>query len=862
MLLLVCGIASPARSDEPRQLTFERDIRPVFRTHCFDCHGAESELKGGLDLRLVRLMQQGGESGPALVPGRPEESYLLQRVRNQDMPPGDKKLSPEEIQLLQQWIEQGAATVRPEPEQIGKGLQITPEDRAYWAYQPVRRPAVPVYADERIRTPIDALLQQAMPAGLTFSPDADKRTLLFRACFDLTGLPPAPELTEAFLADDSPQAYERLLDRLLASPHYGERWARHWLDVAGYADSEGSTVADAERPWAWRYRDYVIQSFNDDKPFDQFLMEQLAGDELAGPIQGDLTPRQVELFTATGFLRMAADGTGSGGDSPEARNQTIADTLKIVGSSLLGMSVACAQCHDHRYDPLPQTDYFALRAVFEPALDWQAWKTPAQRQISLYTAADRQQAADLEAQAQQVAQEKNQKQTEYLAAALDQELQKYEELLRVALRAALDKPEAERTDEQKELLKNHPSVNISPGVLYQYNQSAADDLKKYDERMNQIRAQKPEEQFIRALLEPAGHLPETKRFHRGDHRQPLESVGPGVPQILCPENQPVALAVDDGQLPSSGRRLALARWLVSPANPISARVLVNRVWLHHFGRAIVDTPAEFGKLGATPTHPQLLDWLADEWPRQGWSLKALHKTIMLSTAYRQSSQRDAARQAIDADNQFYWRKPILRLDAELVRDRMLASSGQLDPTLFGRPLAIKEDDAGQTIVDGAQRRRSLYIQVRRSRPLAMLQSFDAPVMETNCDRRTSSTVATQSLMLLNGEFTLEQAAQLAARAEREAPGSLDPQLWAELPEPSGGEGQAALLPQAARAWQLAYGRPPQREEMELVASYLAQQMALYAGGGATLRENTTAPRQALINVCHVLLCSNEFLYIQ
>src|SRR5690606_2295633 len=311
-----------------------------------------------------------------------------------EMPPHGAQVKPAEIETVARWIAAGAKTVRPEPDSIAPGLGITAEERSWWAFQPISRPAdAALPTGPRVRTPIDALLAKAMPAGLEFSPDADKRTLMLRAYFDLLGLPPTPEEAEQFLADESADAYEKLIDRLLASPHYGERWARHWLDAAGYADSEGGAMQDAVRAWAFKYRDYVIRAVNADKPFDRFLHEQPAGDELAGPIAGDLTPEQIELLTATGFLRMAADPTASGDSSPEARNQVVADTLKIVTSSLLGVSVACAQCHDHRYDPIPQSDYYALRAVFEPALDWQAWKTSAERQVSLYTAANRQQAA-------------------------------------------------------------------------------------------------------------------------------------------------------------------------------------------------------------------------------------------------------------------------------------------------------------------------------------------------------------------------------------------------------------------------------------------------------------------------------------
>jgi hypothetical protein len=797
-ILAVTLVASGAgASDSPGELTFEKDVRPIFREFCFDCHGATEQPEAGLDLRLVRFLQQGGESGPALIPGEPEKSLLLARIKSGEMPPGEARVPAEQIELLERWVRQGAPTARPEPDMLGPGVPITIEERSYWAFQPIRRPEIPAFpGNERIRTPVDALLQQAMPAGLTFSPDADRETLIRRAYFTLLGLPPSPEELNRWSQHSSEDWFDQLVETLLESPHYGERWARHWLDVAGYADSEGYTVQDADRPWAWKYRDYVVRSLNADKPFNQFILEQLAGDELAGPPEGDWTPEQIELLTATGFLRMAADGTGSGDNSPEARNKVVADTIKIVSSSLLGLSVACAQCHDHRYDPISHVDYHALRAVFEPALDWQNWQVPSQRLVSLYTAANRQQAAEIEAEAQQVAAEKSTKQTEYMAQALEKELQKYEEPLRTQLREAYETAANARNPEQQELLKKYPSVNISPGVLYQYLPEAAEDLKKYDQKIAEIRSRKPPEEFLQALREPVNHTPVTRLFFRGDHQQPKQEVHPGPLRIEAPEEELPQFPVDDPALPTTGRRLAYARWLTNGKHPLVARVLVNRIWLHHFGRGLVATPGDFGKLGSLPSHPELFDYLADEFMQQGWSLKRFHRLLLSSTVWRQSSFRDPAREALDPDNNFYWRKPLQRLEAEIIRDRMLAAAGVLQADLGGPPLAIREDETGQVIVDGLQRRRSLYIRNRRSQPVAMLQTFDAPVMEVNCECRSVSTVATQSLILMNGEFTLEMARLLAERAVREM-------------QPLAADQLAALptLPSAPpERWQYGYGR--------------------------------------------------------
>ncbi|MEX2168649.1 MAG: PSD1 and planctomycete cytochrome C domain-containing protein [Pirellulales bacterium] len=783
LLVSVFEIATSSATDPATPPTYEADIRPIFRAHCFDCHGAVDEKQGNLDLRLVRFQLAGGDSGPAIAPGDPEASLLLARISAGEMPPGEAKVTPQEIETIERWIAAGAKTARPEPESIAPGLGITEEERSWWAFQPIERPdVVTPSTDPHVRIAIDVLLREAMPEELTFSPDADKRTLLLRAYFDLLGLPPTPEEAEQFLADESPEAYEKLIDRLLASPHYGERWARHWLDAAGYADSDGGNEQDVVRTWAFKYRDYVIRSFNADKPFDRFVHEQLAGDELAGPIAGDLTAEQIELLTATGFLRMAADGTASASDPPVARNQVVTDTLKIVTSSLLGISVACAQCHDHRYDPIPQTDYYALRAVFEPALDWQAWKSSGERQVSLYTAADRQRAAEIEAEAQKTSVERAAKLVVYMAEALEKELTKYEEPSRAELRAAYTTAADQRSDAQKQLLEKYPSVNVSEGVLYQYNQAAADDLKKFDERIAATRATKPAEEFLRVLTEPVGHVPETKLFHRGDYRQPMQVVAPGALSVCSPESGRTEFAVKSAELPTTGRRLAFARWLSGPDNPLTARVIANRVWMHHFGRGLVTTPADFGRLGTQPSHPALLDWLVAALRDSGWSLKHLHRAIMLSTAYRQSSRREPAQIAIDADNRYYARQNVLRLDAEALRDRALAATGTLDRTQFGPPAGIAEDDTGQVIVAGDVQRRSLYLLQRRTQPVALMQAFDAPVMQTNCEVRPSSTVATQSLMLMNGQFWLNQAAALANRAQREQAQAVPAELAADLPQ--------------------------------------------------------------------------------
>lgn len=871
-------------------LTFEKHIRPIFKAQCFECHGEGDQLKGGLDVRLRRFLVRGGETGPAIVSKQPDKSLLMQKVESGEMPKRERKLSSDQIELIRRWIAEGAPTARAEPDTIATGMFITAEEQAHWAFQPILRPPIPKpQQPERVRTAIDAFIEARFPdKNLAFSPEADKVTLIRRAYFDLIGFPPNPEEVANYVNDHSDDAYEKLIDRLLSSPRYGERWARHWLDVAGYADSEGYAEADTPRDYAYKYRDYVIRSLNNDKPFDQFVHEQLAGDELAVETYLDReaaiqSPGAIEKLAATGFLRMGPDGTGSGGvDADAARNQVLADTIRIVSTSLIGLTVGCAQCHDHRYDPIPQTDYYRLRAILEPAYDWTHWRNPSQRLISLYTESDRTLAKAIDDEARTLAEEKGEKEKRSIREALDKHLEKFDAELRDLLKTAFNTSAKDRNPEQTKLLKDHPSVNITPGVLYQYNQKAADELKELDSKIAAIRARKPPEDFIRALTEVPGQIPVTYLFHRGDPKQPKQTVSPGTLSVLSQPDAGSELPLTSNQVPSTGRRLAFARWLTSNANPLLARVWVNRVWMHHFGRGIVGTPADFGLTGEKPTHPELLDWLASAFSARdsigaegntlGWSLKRLHKLIMTSTVYRQASLRSPEKDAIDPENHLYWRKPVQRLDAEAIRDSILTVSGSLNTKLFGVPIPVREDLVGQVVVGidkkqgdnkmpvdvpmhGEEFRRSVYIQVRRSRPLGFLNSFDAPAMELNCERRQSSTVAPQALMLMNSEFAIDQAQRFAERLFAVRPGA----DWDRLD----------------LAWKLAFSREPSETEIEQCLSFLSSQVSLFheEAGSEPSKANVgeknenvqsrklSAELQAWTNLCQALMSANEFLYV-
>ncbi len=837
-VMFMAWIASHASAADP--VTFEQHVRPILKAYCLDCHGAGEKMPGNLDLRLKRFAVAGGKGGPAIVLKEPGKSLLIERMKSGEMPPVGKKVPAEQIAVIEKWIANGAPTLRDEPATLPPGLGITAEERGYWFYQPLRRLTAPEIqnAKAEIRNEIDAfVLAKLREKGLGFNPDADRATLIRRAAFDLTGLPPTQKEIDEFLADASADAYEKLLDRLLASPAYGERWGRHWLDAAGFADSDGDGTVDTVRPNAWRYRDYLIRALNADKPLDRFVIEQLAGDELVARPWANLKPDQIELLAATGFLRTAPDGTSSG-FTPANVEQVATDTLKIVTSSLMGTSVACAQCHDHRYDPIPQRDYYQLRAVFEPALDPSKWRRPAERVVSLYTDADRAKAAAVDAEAGKLQVEFNQKQAAAVRAVFEMELGKFPADDRPQLKAAFDTPENKRTEEQKKLVATNPKLNVTVGTLYLYDVKSTNELKTMQAKIQAKRAERPVEEFVAVMAEVPGRVPVTKLFHRGDARQPMgPDLTPADLTIAAPDDKRFEIVPKDANVSTTGRRLAWAKHLTDGTHPLFGRVMANRIWLNHFGRGIVDTPGEFGKLGQLPTHPELLDWLATELPRQGWSLKKFHKLIMTSTTYRQSSKRDPGKDAVDRANALYGRFSVRRLEAEAVRDRLLLVAGRLDRTQFGPAILVVEDAAGQVGTPDDKPRRSIYLQARRSKPVAFLTTFDAPAGELNCERRNSTTSAPQSLMLLNSDFVRKQAGHLAARVKAEVKSDPTTERF------------------VTTAWNLAYLRPPTAEELRLGVSFLKDQTAAL-GGKAKDPELA-----ALTNLCQQLLASNEFLYV-
>ena len=871
---------------EEAALTFEKDVRPILKTHCFHCHGEDGEKKAGLDVRLARFLQQGGDAGPALLAGKPNESLLVEVLESGEMPKEKPKLPDHEIATIRAWIEQGAKTARPEPETLGPGHLFTEEERSWWSLQPIAKVTVPERSGERVHNEIDAFVEERLEGeGLSFSPTADPIALIRRTTFNLTGLPPSPEEVETFLSgykENPTKAFRALVGRLLASDAYGERWARHWLDVAGYADSEGVTETDVERKHAWRYRDYVISALNADKPFDAFVREQLAGDEIAmrEGVHADAPTeegkkRYAELLTATGFLRMAPDGTAAKNDLL-TRNSSITDTLKIVSTAFYGMTIQCAECHDHRYDPISQADFYRLRAVFEPGFDPKSWRRPAQRLVSLQTKEDKARAAEIEAEAKKVDAERLEKQKEFIADILERELAKRDEGIRDELRTAFRTDAKERTDEQTALLKQHPSINrLNAGSLYLYDTTYktkhAATLKEMTAKAAKIREKKPKEEFVRAFTEVPKKpeaIPATFLFHRGDPESPKEEVTPSDLSVF-ETWRTTALPTHTAAIPSTGRRLALAEALTDGRHPLLARVMVNRVWMHHFGHGLVRSVADFGHLGEEPSHPEMLDWLAAEFMANGWSLKHLHRLILSSHTWQQASDRDELRERLDPDNRFLSRQNKRRLEAETLRDSLLAVSGKLNDKIGGEPVPVMFTEEGQVVIgvdttdtagrqtgkyislEGEEFRRSIYVQIRRSRPLEMFAAFDAPAMtEANCEIRPVTTVSPQSLLLMNNLGMREFAQHFAERLEKEC-----------------GDGDANTV--IERAWKLAFGRAPSEQEAKEASDFLTLQTAYYTVNPAQLEvsagpvpaEMPSARFLGYTALAHALMSANEFLYL-
>jgi hypothetical protein len=767
---------------------------------CTICHGTRKQ-EGGLDLRSRVSMLRGGKSGPALVPGKPDESPMLKRVVAEECPPRKrlveamvKPMEPDEVKKLSRWIEIGAPEAPDEPDLAGTPGDplIHEKDRQFWSFRPPahNKPPMVDHAGQ-VRNPIDAfVLQKLEEKKLSLSPQADRLTLLRRATFDLTGLPPEPAETEAFLADNSEHAYENLIDRLLSSPRYGERWGRVWLDLAGYSDCEGRREQHLPRTAAWRYRDYVIRAFNSDKPYDRFLLEQLAGDELADYEKvPEITQEIGDNLVATGFLRMVSDPTWANltGFVPD-RLEVMADVVDVLGSGVMGLTFKCARCHNHKFDPLPQRDYYRLIALFKGAYDENDWLKP----------------------------ELNNGFGGALSAGLGERY-----LTHVT------------TAERKRWQENNGKIEKEIEALKAGAQTAETPNK-----IKQLEARRQPEPRIMALWD-RGEPSRTYIYRRGNYLTAGPPVAPGIPGVLAEPGTTFEIKAPWPGAKSTGRRLAFARWLTQPDNPLTARVMINRVWEHHFGHGIVRSVGNFGKMGDRPTHPELLDWLAGEFVRQGWSLKAMHKLMMTSNTYRQVSSVSAENEDRDPANNLLSRMPLRRMEAEELRDSLLWVSGTLDETQFGPPDPIKARADGLVL---SGKRRSIYVQQLRKQPASLLETFDFPSMNPNCLQRSESVVATQALHLLNDAAVREMAKQFADRVFQLA-----------------GSGPAEEI---EKIYWMALSRPPSAEEQQACLNTLEGLRVKWAESSAS---NNSAPpeaaHKALATLCHTVLNSAAFLYI-
>ena len=860
-LLAATGTAS-AYSEA---LKFETDVRPILKAACFHCHGEEKKKRGGLDVRLVHLMQTGGDSGEAIVPGDPEASLLWQQVASDEMPDGPKKLTADQKQIIRDWIAQGSKTIRLEPKDPDS-VRFTEEELGHWAFQPVKEPRVPRPGGFDIRTPIDAFVAERLAKlGLRFSPRAGREMLIRRITHDLIGLPPTAAEVEAFVGDETPQAWPRLVERLLSSPEFGVRWGRHWLDVAGYAESDGGSGNDTRRPNAWHYRDYVFESFNQNKPIDQFLREQLAGDELISGKPNTNDPRHVELLTATGFMRMAPDPTQSS-NSLADRNQAAADAVQVIGSSTLGLTVGCAQCHDHKYDPIGIDDYYRFRAIFDPVFPLKKWQQPSARLVDVTSAENQKKAEEIEARAKKMDAAIQEKRTELAKTIQAAKLSDVPEEVREETLQAVLAPSKERTERQKELLDLYPMVkpvSFIAGFLVEYDNAAYREFEKQKAEVTKVRETKPPKRLVRVATEQPDIVPVSAVLFRGNPNSPGEKVQPGELAVLSQAGQAPALPVNESTRTTTGRRIAYASHLTNGQHPLTARVFVNRIWQHHFGQGIVDTPGDFGLNSEPPSHPELLDWLAADFVKHGWDQKRLHRMILLSTVYQQSARRTPELDAVDPENRLLARANLRRLEAEAVRDFILATTGDLNLESGGPSIPVTTDAEGKVVIgvtkirDGlaagvrgqneAAFRRSAFIESNRSLPLNMLATFDLPEMKPNCDRRRSTTVATQSLWFLNDDQIIGLTGGLADRLFTNHPTEADQRLDA--------------------LFRKLFATAPTDEEQQYLSSFLERQEELFradpnAEWQKKIKAQPDAPaRRSLAALAQVLMASNRFLYI-
>jgi cytochrome c553 len=746
-----------AQNFSPADLQFfESKIRPILVGSCYKCHSRDADkIKGGLMLDTREAWLHGGNTGPAIVPGKPDESLLIQAVRYTDedlkMPPKGEKLSDAQIADLTEWVRRGA----PDPRTLvakGSSSAYGGVGKSHWAFQPVKKPAIPAVSNPSwVRTPVDAFVLAKLDAnGFTPNAPADKTTLIRRVTFDLTGLPPTEREIGDFLGDPSPDAYAQVVDRLLASPHYGERWARYWLDVARYSDTKGEPPKqpkdnnDPRFPFAWTYRDYVIDSFNADKPYNQFVTEQLAADKLLQAQIAKARAKDKNAPPPTDESSLAALGFLTLGPQFEGRiDDIIGDRIDVTTKAFLGLTVACARCHDHKFDPIPTKDYYSLYGVFATVVpgeqDLPALQTKMARTAELI---------DYLATSEELKKKGEQVQADY--AEFRQEVRKTRTPNKEKNKE-LQKRDREVDREIADLDATHPGAVPRANVLLDVPRSHDYPVLLRGETQN--KGDIVPRRFLEILSSDPKKRPE---WHEG-----------------------------------SGR-LQLAQAIVDPKNPMTARVLVNRIWQQHWGSGIVLTPDDLGNQSAPPSHPELLDYLAATFMENGWSIKNLHRQIVLSNAYQQSAENNPKFAEIDPDNRLLWRANLRRLDFEEMHDALLTITGELDRTMGGRPVLITSE--------GFASRRAIYTTIDRRSPPELLTQFDFPSPDVASGRRYTTIVPQQALFLMNSPMVIEAARKLVDRASF-----------------------AALKTDEERVSSLylaVYQRPPTREEIALALSYV------------------------------------------
>jgi mono/diheme cytochrome c family protein len=868
---------------------FSREVRPLLEQHCFKCHGPEKQ-KGGLRYDTKEGAFKAGESGEkAIIPGHASESRLIKLVSSKDdderMPSKGDPLSAAQIDLLKRWIDAGAEWPEALAQTRGAArseMIVTDEDRKHWSYLPLTNSPVPaVKNSDSVRTPVDRFILAALEKKkLALSPQAGARKLVRRIYFDLIGLPPTPEEIEAFVKASglNPRsALESLVDQLLASPHYGERWARHWLDVARYADSDGQEN-DADRPTAHHYRDFVIRSLNEDRPFDTFVRWQLAGDEIE--------PDNQTALAATGFIVAGPHANLAAVPMEEEKIRTrfneLDDMIATTGSAMLGLTLGCARCHDHKYDPVPRRDYYRMLCAFNGG-------DRAEVPLAPLAEARRYREAETEWKGE-------------FDAAKKQRDDRWKELRKshepAARQAKIDALTI--SDDEKTLLKNNPKDAQAKELAKKFTKElkvedkdlrpflSDEERAEWDSRekaFKAVEARKPKPLptaygFADFTAKPR----ETFLLARGDFRAQSEPAELGFLTALTRGKTPAdywtAARAENRRPDSTQQRRALAEWMTDldhGAGALVARVIVNRVWQHHFGQGLVRTVNDFGARCDPPTHPELLEWLTSEFVKGGWKLKPLHRLIMTSSVYLQESAVAAPRQSgaisqqprdssakgqtaalfrdaatIDPDNRLLWRRRPQRMESEILRDAILAVSGTLNTQMFGAavkapiaPEAIQarnmKDPYPKDVKDTpATRRRSMYMFHKRVVQQPLMQAFDGPDAQASCGRRENTTVAPQALALLNDQFVRARALDFAHRVEKEA----------------GAEPEA----QVRLAWQLALGREPSAAELESGATFIKDQLQ-QRSPRAPNKPKTETQQLALADFCQAIFALNEFIYV-